>query len=222
MRPPSAARPINSPRSDLDDALNTRLSILCAEGWDIWDRFSSDVRQHSFHPFVAADYDAVLEALLPHRGPGLRFLEWGSASGVITIMADLLGFEAFGIELDTDLVRTARALAIKSGSKARFAAGSFLPSGYSWRPSGGDGRTGTLGHGASGYLQLGHPLDEFDVIFAFPWPGEEPMMLDLMRCFGRSDARLLLNTVTEGIQTYQGGRLIAPLGATESASTTML
>jgi hypothetical protein len=215
------AKVISPARSDLDDALNTRLSTLCAEGWDIWDRFSSDVRQYAFHPFVAADYDAVLDALLPHRRPGLRFLEWGSATGVITIMADLLGFEAYGIELDTDLVRTARALATKSGSEARFAAGSFLPSGYSWRPSGGDGRTGTLGHGASGYLQLGHPLDDFDVIFAFPWPGEEPMMLDLMGCYGRSDARLLLNTVTEGIKTYQDGRLITPPGPNGSTGAAL-
>ena len=29
-----------------------------------------------------------------HRGPGLRFLEWGAATGVITIIADLLGFDA--------------------------------------------------------------------------------------------------------------------------------
>ena len=31
-------------------------------------------------------------------------------------------------------------------------------------------------------------------------------MLDLMRTYGRADARLFLNTVNEGIKTYQGGR----------------
>ena len=65
-----------------------------------FERFDTDVRQHRFHPFVPADYDAVLQELISLRAPELRFLEWGSATGVITIMADLLGFEAYGIELD--------------------------------------------------------------------------------------------------------------------------
>ena len=74
----------------------------------------------------AADSEVVLEALLPHRGPGLKFLEWGSASGVITIMADFLGFQACGIELEGELVEIAEALAARYDSKARFVEGSFL------------------------------------------------------------------------------------------------
>ena len=81
---------------------------------------------------------------------GLKFLEWGSASGVITIMADMLGFEAYGIELDESLVNTSRTLATTFESNARFAAGSFLPAGYVWRPAGGDGRIATIGDGAFG------------------------------------------------------------------------
>ncbi|MGQ0647828.1 MAG: hypothetical protein ACT4P7_09670 [Gemmatimonadaceae bacterium] len=121
-------------------------------------------------------------------------------------MADMLGFEACGIELDGDLVATARALATRFDSRARFVVGSFLPQGYRWQPSHGDGRTGTLGTGPSGYLQLGHPLDEFDVVFGYPWGGEEPMMLDLMKRYGRSDALLLMNSVTDGVRVYRGGR----------------
>lgn len=192
----------------MDEALEARLTALCTEGWEIWDRFSTEVRDHEFHPFVAADYESVLQVLRRHRAPGRRFLEWGSASGVITVMADLLGFEAFGIELDSSLVRTARALAAKFDSRARFVAGSFLPTGYVWRPRGGDGRIATIGEGASGYLELGHPLDEFDVVFGFPWGGEEPMMLDLMQCYGSPDACLLLNTVNNGIREYRGGRSV--------------
>jgi len=190
----------------VDEPLSTRLSALCAEGRAIFERFDSDVRDRDFHPFVAADYDVVLAALLVHRGPGRRFLEWGSASGVITIMADLLGYEACGIELDTSLVRTARALATRFDSSARFVAGSFLPTGYAWRPRDGDGRTSTIGLGPSGYLQLGLPLEHFDVVFGYPWGGEEPMMLDLMRCYGRADGLLLLHSVNDGVKAYRGGR----------------
>jgi hypothetical protein len=192
--------------ADLDPELAARVSALCEAGWDLWARFDTRVRQREFHPFVAADYQVVLEALLPLRAPGLKFLEWGSAMGVITIMADLLGFEAYGIELDRELVDEARELARTTGSGARFVAGSFLPAGYQWKDGGGDDRLGTIGQGESGYLQLGMPLEEFDIVFGYPWSGEEAMMIDLMRVHGRRDARFLLHS--EGkIRVYRGGRV---------------
>lgn len=201
------------PSEPLSEAVEAQVSALCADGWAIWEEFSGKAEPGAFHPFVAADYEPVLQALLPRRGSGLKFLEWGSATGVITIMADMLGFEAFGIELDSELVHTARRLAEQHHSEARFAAGSFLPAGYQFRPASGDGRSATIGTGPSGYLELAHPLDEFDVVFGFPWGGEEPLMLDLMATYGRPDAFLLLNTVNDGVQTWQGGRRLPPVVA---------
>ena len=194
------------PGLDADPHLRTRLTALCDEGWEMWSRFDTEVRQDAWHPFVAADYECVLQTLLTLRAPGLRFLEWGSALGVITIMADMLGFEAYGIELDADLVRGARELAVKYESRARFAAGSFLPGGYEWKPRSGDGRLGTIGEGAPAYAELGHPLEDFDVVFAFPWGGEQPMMHDVMRRYGGSRATLLLYGVSSGMDVYRGGR----------------
>lgn len=162
-----------------------------------------------FHPFVAADYEVVRAALEQRRHPGLRFLEWGSATGVITVMADLLGFEAYGIELDPALVTTARDLARKFDSRARFAAASFLPEGYHWRDSRGDRRTGTLGSGPSGYLELGLSLDQFDIVFGYAWDGEEPVMLDIMKRYGRADALLLLHSATAGVTAWRGGRPVS-------------
>jgi len=200
------------PAAPLESEVREDLTALCEEGWALYEKFSAnlspDKSAADFHPFVPADYETVLAALLPRRGAGLKFLEWGSANGVITIMADLIGFEAFGIELDSDLVLTARDLAERYRSEARFAAGSFVPAGYQWSPTSGDGRTATVGTGASGYLELAHPLDDFDVVFGYPWGGEEPMMIDLMNAYGRPDAYLLLHTVNNGVQTYQGGRLL--------------
>ena len=190
---------------ELDPALRQRLRALCEEGWDLWARFDTEVRQRDFHPFVAADYHVVLEALIPLRAPGLRFLEWGSATGVITIMADLLGFRAYGIEIDPGLVTQARDLARRTGSAATFTTGSFIPTGYHWTDGRGDDRLGTLGSGDSGYLQLGLPLEEFDVVFGYPWAGEEPIMLDLMKAYGRPGARFLLHSGGL-IRVYTGGR----------------
>jgi hypothetical protein len=193
----------------MDASLLARLEELFAEGWERWARFDREVRQNRFHPFVPADYHVVLDELMTHAKPGLKFLEWGSAMGVITILADMLGFEACGIELDEQLVRHARELAASRGSAARFAAGSFLPTGYRYGRRTGDDRIGTIGTGPSGYLELGIPLDDFDVVFGYPWTGEEPVLLDLMSEYGRSDALLLVYSGNDGITTYRGGRVLS-------------
>jgi SAM-dependent methyltransferase len=197
---------LSAEEQELEPALRARISALSEEGWEIWRRFDEEVRQENWHPFVPADYDHVLQTLLRLRAPGLRFLELGSATGVITIMADMLGYEAYGIELDGKLVDVARELAARFDSGARFAAGSFLPSGYRYRSRTGDDRIGTIGHGASAYPELRHPLEDFDLVYGYPWHGEEPMMLDLMRAYGGRGARLLMHGGKEGIRIFRDGR----------------
>jgi predicted O-methyltransferase YrrM len=192
--------------AQLNAQLNTRLDALCKSGWALWEQFEADVRDHAFHPFVAADYEVVRAALVAHRKPGQRFLEWGSATGVITIMADLLGFRAYGIELDGALVARARALAASFDSRATFATGSFLPTGYRFKPRDGNDDMGTLGEGPSGYLQLGLALGDFDVVFGYPWGGESPVMLDVMQQYGAPDALLLLHDTIRGVRVFRGGR----------------
>jgi len=200
----SSAPPSASARG-ADAALEARLAAVIADGRDIWERFDREVRANGFHPFMPGDYARVLEGLRALRAPGRRFLEWGSATGVITILADLLGFEAYGIELDARLVEVARALAARHGSAARFAAGSLFPTGYRFRGRDGDSRTGTLGDGESAYRRLGRPLIDFDVVYGYPWDGEEPVMHDLMRRYGASDARLMLMG-GDGLRVFRGGR----------------
>ncbi len=182
-----------------------RVNALCEAGWAVWDEFAAGEAERPFHPFVAADYDVVRDALWPYRGRSLRFLEWGSATGVITVMADLIGFRAAGIELDSNLVGMARTLAERFGSRATFAHGSFLPDGYRWRSADGDTRTGTIGSGRSGYQILGQSLDEFDIIFGYPWDGEASMMHDLMNRYGRSSAVLLLHGAGTGVRAFRAG-----------------
>ena len=196
----------DQPHPALDPDLRRRLELLGEEGWEIWARFDREVREHRWHSFVPAEYGRVLDALVPFRAPGRRFLELGSATGVITIMADLLGFDACGIELDPSLVRMAEELALRHGSQARFAAGSFLPAGYAYHSKDGDGRLGTVGVGESGYLKLGRPLEDFEVVYGYPWTGEESLMHDLMRRYGSPDAILLLHRVSGAVEAYRGGR----------------
>jgi hypothetical protein len=58
--------------------------------------------------FVPSNYELAWRTLdsLP-RG---RLCEWGSGLGIVTGLAELLGFEAFGIELDCELCRHSRQL----------------------------------------------------------------------------------------------------------------
>jgi hypothetical protein len=191
--------------SNVDAATRARLDALIEEGSDLFDRFDREVRDKRFHPFVAASYDTVCDALielratLPERERRSRFLEWGSATGVVAIMADMLGFEACGIEIDDRLVDTARDLAKRHQSGARFAAGSFIPAGYRWKPKAGDGRMGTIGVGRLAYPELGYGLDDFDVVYGYPWDGEQPMMEDIMRLHGGPHALLLLMDPVAGL-----------------------
>jgi len=190
-----------------DGLLERSLDALCADGWEVWQRFDDTFRQRQFHPFVPADYDVTRRLLQSLRVPGGRFLEWGSATGIITIMADMMGFDACGIEIDASLVATARELAARHHSAARFVVGSFLPAGYVYRTRDGDGRTGTIADGPSGYLELGSPLEDFDIVFGYPWGGEEAVMLDVMQRYGRSDALLLLYDSDNSVRMYRSGEL---------------
>ena len=190
-----------------DDVLDARLDALCADGWQSWQRFDDTCRSRAFHPFVPADYDVARKVLSSLRVPGRRFLEWGSATGIIAIMADMMGFEAYGIEIDASLVAIANDMASRHRSAARFVAGSFLPAGYRFRTRDGDGRTGTIADGPSGYIELGRALEDFDVVFGYPWGGEEAVMLDVMRRYGGSDALLLLYNSDNTVRIYRGGRV---------------
>lgn len=198
----------------MDARTRTRIEALIREGCEIFHDFVLTIRRRGFHPFVAADYHQVWSALLAIRRPAQAvrgagrptFLELGSATGVITIIADLLGFESVGIELDAQLVRIARTLAERYDSSARFVVGSFLPNGFRWRSETGDSRLGTIGSGPSAYLELGHALSDFDVVYGYPWDGEAPILLDLMRRYGHPAAKLLLMDPVRGPQLVNPGQ----------------
>lgn len=189
-------------RDELPQDLLVRIEALNEEGRTIFERFERDVRSTEFHPFKPANYDSIVDVLLPFVGECRTFLEWGSATGVIAITADLLGFEAYGIEIDASLVDVATDLARRYDSGARFAAGSLLPDGYEWRSPSGDPRLGTIETGESGYAKLGMELRDFDLVYGYPWSGEAAMMHDIMQRCGADGARLMINAGREGVEVF--------------------
>jgi hypothetical protein len=148
--------------------------------------------------FVPSDYHGAyhvlrtLEDLSLTRGN--RFCEWGSGFGVVADLAAWLGFESYGIEVDADLVAEARRLAVDFVLTTEFVQGSFVPRGgeskvhatgtYSWMTTEAD----------YAYDDLGLDPDDFDVVFAYPWPDEEEVTAGLFHRFAGPGAVLVTYT----------------------------
>lgn len=145
--------------------------------------------------FVVSDGERVGRALLAVReeglAPGPVCCEWGSGFGQVALMAACLDFKACGIEIDAGLVEEATALARDFGLDVEFACGTYVPHGgedltdarteFGWLSAG----------GACGYDALGVDPAELDLIFAYPWPGEERVIDDLFERYAATAALLL-------------------------------
>ena len=145
--------------------------------------------------FVPSDFPTVYSMLagIERDGlaPGPRFLEWGSGFGVVAGLAAALGFEAYGIEIRDELVDEAQALVEVCEYDVSFGRGTFVPESaghlaeefgeYAWWSEARE----------SGYDEIGLDLEDFDFVYAYPWPGEEELV-EAVFDDGASDGALLL------------------------------
>ena len=183
----------SSPSATLD-----RLIQASDEAWEEFRYFAAD--RH--HLFIPCDCRLAYDALRRLRSRAVTFVEFGSASGVVTIMADLLGFEALGIELEPWLVDRSIDLAEQFGSAASFAEGTFVSPDYVDDLEHLSANFHTPTNGAYAFDELGIELSEFDLVFAYPWPGEEDWLRELVRRYARADTILLTYDVREGFQVF--------------------
>ncbi len=173
-------------------------------GAESWDRFGE--RPGVFHRFIPTDPRGAREQLEARRPRADSFLELGCGVGVITILADLLGYEAYGIEIEPALVQESWRLAEHFGSKATFVAGSFVP------PAARDDVAllsadfNTLTEGDDAYEELGMSIADFDLVFGYPWPDEEEWMLELVRGGAGARTALLCYSVRDGFTLTELGR----------------
>ncbi|NIO39185.1 MAG: hypothetical protein GTO41_02680, partial [Burkholderiales bacterium] len=87
-----------------DLSLLAEFEALWGDARKLWDRHEDSA---GFGEYVSADYAQVCQSLIELRGQATTFLEWGSGLGVVAIMASRLGFEAYGIEAEAELVEHA-------------------------------------------------------------------------------------------------------------------
>jgi hypothetical protein len=163
-----------------------------------------EASQAAIPAFVPSDFEIVYKALAAIQSSqlaaGRRFVEWGSGVGVVTCLAALAGFDAVGIEIEAALVNMAEELAAKHRISTQFASGSFVPEGA--EPSidlAGDVNWLST-EGADGYAELELEPDDFDVVFAYPWPGEEQVIFDLFADAAAVGALLLTYHGLEGVR----------------------
>ena len=153
--------------------------------------------------FVPSDFVTVYHSLRAiteaNLASGTSLCEWGSGFGVVASLAAMLEFKVCGIEIERSLVNASRRLADDFRLPVEFVHGSFVPSGaeadveeayaassteYFWLVTDAD----------DAYDELGLGPHDFDVVFAYPWPGEECLIEGLFEKYAAEEALLLTYT----------------------------
>jgi hypothetical protein len=171
------------------------------------DAFIESHLAEPIHAFIPCDplivYKALRHVADAHLAAGPLFCEWGSGAGVVTCLAAMVGFSASGIEFEADLVDLSVRLARQHHVKADFYRGNLVPYGgqkiaaevdeFEWLAVG----------GPDPYEQMGMEIDDFDVVFAYPWPGEERVIKRLFERFASGGALLMTYNEIEGVRIFR-------------------
>ncbi|MFA6134081.1 MAG: hypothetical protein WC869_08715 [Phycisphaerae bacterium] len=190
-------------RLNLPDVLPPAPPEVASFILDAQSRIDAFIETHltePIHAFVPSDFPLIYGALRhvvnEHLAPGPLFCEWGSGAGVVACLAAMVGLDACGIEFEADLVELSTQLARNYHVDVSFYHGNLVPHGgqriadeveeFEWLAAG----------GPDPYEKMGLEVDDFDMVFAYPWPGEEHVIERLFDRFA-SDGALLL--------TYNGG-----------------
>lgn len=160
-------------------------------------------RLPSFAPAAHGPVHDVLAALARSSLRGERFLEWGSALGAATGMAAALGFRASGIEIDHELVAASCELLSAHGLDADVVEGSFVPEGHEIPADLDDPDTDTLRDGLPAYDLLDRDLDEFAIVYAYPWPDMREAFLDLFDRHAARGALLVTYQSRDGVAVHR-------------------
>lgn len=156
--------------------------------------------------FFPSDYELAFRTLSAVRvldRDARRLCEWGSGFGVVAGLGVLLGYEAHGIEINSDLISASRRLLGDHDLDAVILEGSFIPEDYARTERMSTFETMTVLSGAEVYADADIDIDDFDVIFAYPWPDEEPQYCDLFDQFADYGAVLLTYSMLEGMRVYR-------------------
>lgn len=162
-----------------------------------------------YYRYVPSDpvvvYRAIESLVVNHQLRGRRFCELGCGFGIAAGLANLLGFEAGGIEWEEELCRRARALRDDQGLDFTIHHGSYLPEGYEV-VQGMGGKDLVVPGGPAAEMPMFEFLDpaEVDLFFVYPWPDEEEFMAQLFSYLGDEGSVLLMYQGEGEISAWRG------------------
>jgi len=185
--------------ANVQAVLNSADELLQAY-WDQW-------HQRPIEQYVACDFRDVWRALFEitqsKLATGNTFCEWGCGFGIVTGLASQLGWEAVGIEAESFLVDRARAFLKLHHLPGEILHGNFLPHG-SERLARSQSNHACLFHQVpNAYDQNDLELDDYAMVFAYPWPGEHHFQQEVFRHYAREGALLLMFLGPYEIELYR-------------------
>jgi hypothetical protein len=196
-----------------DIELPPRVSAFIKEADARCDQFYDEKLNTRFPRYVPSEPAQVYSALkyvTDQRLPlDTRFIEWGSGFGIGTGFAALLGYEATGIEIEEVLVHKAESLLSDQAIEADFLAISYIPDGFicydalSGHDIVRDDSFGNAPHHQPRYEGMDIDVEEIDLFFVYPWPGEQEMMLKLFDAVAGEGAILVAYFGDRDICIYQ-------------------
>jgi hypothetical protein len=192
---------IEIPEAAVSDQL-ARLIDTCSRGWERFFANNDDHQAPRFVPSIPEIVFAALEEVTKRNLPPNRvFCEWGSGFGTATCMAALLGYEAYGIEIEEELVRLSRAIARRLGIPVEIICTSMFPEGYdSYSGVGGpelvtpaESFSNHSDEDSSPLCYDGMAIDIADIglFFAYPWPEEQELIQELFNAIAAEGAILV-------------------------------
>ncbi len=160
--------------------LPERVREFLADAVERADAFIEDRRNNPVPGFVCSDYEAVYRILAAVKrerlAPGDFLCEWGCGFGIAAGLAAMLEYRAVGIEIDADLVKGGRGLLRDWQLPVELVRGSFVPPGCEHLLDDSGQFVWIVGDGSDAFDTLGLDSDDSDLVFAYPWPGEEEIL----------------------------------------------
>jgi hypothetical protein len=159
-------------------------------------------------------FAVLAEVTTRHLPPNRVFCEWGSGFGTATCLASLLGYEAYGLEIDAELVRLSRAIARRLRIPVKILCTSLFPEGYAayagvngvalvTPASLRDHHDHAEDRGPLRYDGMEIAIADIGVFFAYPWPEEQALMQQLFDAVAREGAMLVVYHTDTAIRIFR-------------------